>query len=234
MQPTYIPWIGYFDMIDMVDVFVLYNDVQLTRRSWQVRNRLRNKFGEFWLTLPVKKTVSRNELLIKDAVLDNNEKWKKKHLKTIKAYYSKTPYFNQLFELIESKYTNAEKVSDFNIDIIKSLCEKMNIKTNLIRSSDIEGISGTKDLRLVNICKKLGIQKYLSAQGSSDYINENIIGGEFFKNDIKLYYHSYNHLEYNQLYSDFIPNLGVFDLIFNHGFEKSIKIIRKGRQKNKI
>ena len=76
MQPTYIPWIGYFDMIDKVDVFIFYDDVQLTKRSWQVRNKLRNKSGEYFLSIPIKKTASRGDLLIKDAVLNNNEKWK--------------------------------------------------------------------------------------------------------------------------------------------------------------
>jgi len=230
MQPTYIPWIGYFDLLDMSDIFVLYDDVQLAKRSWQVRNRLKSSNGEIWLTLPVKKTASRSDLLIMNAFLNNDEKWKKSHLKTIEMSYSKTPYFRQLFDLLEPIYNKAVRVSELNIEIIELVHKKMNFNTELIRSSSLDGVKGNKDVRLVDICKKLSVDEYLSPQGSADYINEDIIGGEFVKNGIELSYHAYNHPSYEQLHSDFIPYLGIFDLLFNHGFEESLRIIRSGRQ----
>lgn len=232
MQPTYIPWIGYFDLIDKVDTFVFYDDVQLTKRSWQVRNRLKNNSDEFWLTLPIKKTASRDELLIKDAQLNNQEKWKKKHLNTIQNSYSKSKYFNEFFDLITPIYENAEKISELNIGLIELICDKLEIDTKLIRSSNIDDIEGNKDFRLVAICKKIEANQYLSPQGSAKYINAINTGGEFINQNVELYYHAYKHPEYNQLNNNFIPYLGIFDLIFNHGFEESLGIIRSGRQEN--
>tara|TARA_A100001015_G_scaffold200746_1_gene224137 strand:+ start:3118 stop:3849 length:732 start_codon:yes stop_codon:yes gene_type:complete len=232
MQPTYIPWVGYFDMIDKVDLFVFYDDVQLTKRSWQTRNRLRNVSNEFWLTLPIKKTSSRDNLLIKDAVLNNNEKWKKKHLVTISNCYSKSEYFDELYSLIEPIYNQSEMLSQLNIGLIKMICERLNIHTKLIKSSSLYGIEGVKDHRLVSICKNIQINHYLSPQGSAKYINRQNIGGDFLNQNIKLFYHDFEHPLYKQVDNNFIPYLGIFDLIFNSGFDEALKKIRFGRKPN--
>jgi len=232
MQPTYIPWIGYFDLIDKVDTFIFYDDVQLSKRSWQVRNKLRDKSGEYWLSIPVKKTASRDNLLIKDAVLNNDEKWKKKHLNRIRDSYSKSKHFTELYDFIEPIYIQAETLSELNISLIRGLCKQLKIETKLIKSSTLKDIDGAKDFRLVSICQNLNIDNYLSPQGSANYINHHNTGGEFTNQKINLFYHDYDHPLYNQMENNFISYLGVFDLIFNYGFDESLNIIRLGRKSN--
>ena len=97
MQPTYYPWLGYFNLMKQSDVFVMYNTTQLQKRSWQVRNKIKTSQGETFLSIPVKKTANRNDLMIKDAEILYDNKWNTKHLTSIKQAYSKTPYFDNIF-----------------------------------------------------------------------------------------------------------------------------------------
>ncbi len=232
MQPTYIPWMGYFDLIDKVDKFVFYDNVQLAKRSWQVRNRLKGSNGELWLTIPITKTKSRNETLILNAVPNINEKWIKNHLRSIELNYKKAKSFESVFELLRNEYVEQVSLADFNINLIKTISRKIGIKTDFIRSSEIEGIIGQKDDRLVQICQALKINKYLSPQGSADYINETTKGGLFVSKEIDLFYHDYKHPEYQQLFKKFMPYTGIYDLLFNVGFDNALQIIRSGRKNN--
>lgn len=232
MQPTFIPWLGYFDMIDKVDLFIYYDDVQLEKRSWQVRNKLKNTNGEFWLNVPISKTKSRNETFINNAEINYNENWIKNKIKSIEFSYKKSPYFEEVFPFICSVFKEYNLLADFNINMIENIKDKIGITTKTIRSSKILDINGNKDNRLVEIIKKLGFKNYLSSPGSINYINRYSKGGAFVKNDIELYYNNYEHPIYKQLNNDFIPYLGVFDLLFNEGFNNSLKIIVSGRKNN--
>ena len=102
MQPTYLPWIGYFNLIKTSDIFVIYNTVQLTKRSWQVRNRIRTKDGDLYLTVPIKKTNKRDSLKILDAEIDYTEDWQRKHLIPISHSYKIPKYFDEVYHVVES------------------------------------------------------------------------------------------------------------------------------------
>jgi len=232
MQPTYIPWIGYFDMIDKVDIFVVYDDVQLSKRSWQVRNRIKGSSGEIWLTIPIKKTKKREDLLIKDASPNEDENWRQKHLKTIEFNYKKSPHFQEVFNFLIKFYNNNYNLSTFNSLLITNISKKIGIQTKFIFASGLNNILGQKDHRLVNICKEINATEYLSPQGSAEYINEKNKGGEFVNNNIELFYHDYEHPIYPQLYGKFIPYMGIYDLLFNVGFDNALEIIQKGRKEN--
>lgn len=232
MQPTYIPWIGYFDLIDQVDFFVFYDDVQLSKRSWQVRNKVKGSNGIQWLTLPINNTNKRDDLLINEAKLDNNQNWLKKHLQTIKQNYSKTKYFDDVYSFLVDIYDNKKLLHQLNKELIIGISKEIGISTKFIESSSLIGINGSKDSRLVSICKNIDTHYYLSPQGAATYINRNNKGGEFTNNDITLYYHDYRHPVYKQLYGDFIPYLGIYDLLFNEGFDNALRIIRTGRLEN--
>lgn len=231
MQPTFNPWLGYFDMIDKVDCFVFFDDVQLTKRSWQVRNKILTHSGELFLTIPIKKSEHRDETLINTAEINYSEDWDNKHLRTMAMSYKKSPFFNETYDLISSIYGLKHRyLAEFNSLLIKKICEAIGIKTKLVYSSKLEDILGTKDLRLVNICKALDADTYLSAQGSAEYIEAFTPGGEFLRNGIDLLYHNYNHPTYNQINSKvFVPYIGIVDLLFNEGFEKALEVIRLGR-----
>jgi len=225
MQPTYMPWLGYFNMIQQVDVFVFLDNVQLEKRSWQVRNRIKGPDGEVMLTLPVK---ARSKLRICDVPLDDGQAWNKKHLYAIQCYYSKASAFGEVYPIIERFYTQVPcTVGSFNKKIISCLCRYMGISTQLTASSDMD-VMGVKDELLANICLKIGADAYLSAQGSARYINRDILGGAFVKNNIDLFYLNYQHPNYPQQYGQFLPYMGIYDLLFNVGFDKARTIIASG------
>ena len=105
-QPTFLPWLGYFDLIDQADVLVFLDDVQLDKRSWQTRNRILSSNGNTMLSIPIKKTAQREKIVIKDAKVENSFNWQKKHLSSIKHSYAKTPFFDHIFPIINNSLSN--------------------------------------------------------------------------------------------------------------------------------
>lgn len=232
MQPTFLPWIGYFDMIDTVDHFVFLDHVQLTKRSWQVRNRIKTPQGETFITISIVKTKSRDEQQIKDAVVSYETKWHQKFLKTVEASYKKAKYYSEVYNWLENIISEeTETLGDLNIKIIKQICEKIGITTKLYKSSDLNP-EGKKDDMLVKLSKNIGCNQYLSAQGSAVYIEEETPGGAFSENDIELFYHDYEHPIYEQGKKEFLPYMAIIDLLLHVGFNDALSFIREGRRDN--
>lgn len=230
MQPTYFPWMGYFDLIDQADWFIFLDDVKLVRQSWMVRNRIKTSNGPIFLTIPIAKDKKSENLLIKEAVIVNNKPWRKKHLKSIFYEYKKSDYFDELYPWIE-KIINypTDSLADFNIHGIKTICKIVGIEQELKRSSDIGVKNLSKDSKLLEICRRYHCDIYLSPQGSSDYLEEKNPGGAFQGSEIELFYHNYTHPTYPQLHGSFISHMCIIDLLFNVGQEKALKILRSGR-----
>lgn len=233
MQPTFNPWLGYFDLIDTVDTFVFLNNVQLEKRSWQVRNKIKSNNQEFFITIPIKKTAHRDDILINNAIISNFD-WANKALKTIKHSYMKSKYYEEVFPFIESLLLNRELniLSDFNIYIIKKISDKIGITSDFVESSNINNLAGSKDDLLLSICKELKASNYISPQGSSIYLQENNSGNKYNEYNIKLYYSNYVHPKYKQIGKNFIEYIGIFDLLFNEGFTNALHIIRSGHREN--
>lgn len=233
MQPTYLPWLGYFDLIEQVDKFVFMDNVQLVKRSWQVRNRIKTSQEELFLTISIKKTKKRDETLICDALIDQENQWKEKHIKSIEFAYQKAPFFDCVFPFIKNLiFRDEHLLSKFNIYIIRQIAIKLGIKTDLITASELKNIQGSKDLLLVSMCQEVGCNEYLSPKAASVYIDKDYPGGELVRNNIQVYYHNYEHPLYNQIHGKFIPFLSIIDLLFNHGFENSLAIVRQGRRES--
>lgn len=223
MQPTYIPWMGYFALIDCSDKFVIYDDVQFDTRSWQQRNRIKTSQGIHMLTIPVSKSASRSRLIY-DIIINEDEKWRKKHLKSIEHSYSSSAHFSSFFPVLESCYLNdTNSLSEFNSHIIKELCAYLGIEQKIVFSSSF-GCEGTKVEKLINIVKHLGADEYLSPMGSFEYIDENNL---FEKEKISLHYQNFRHPRYNQLHGEFISHMSIIDLLFNEG-KNSLQILRSG------
>ena len=224
MQPTYLPWMGYFDLMDQSDVFVLLDSVQFDQRSWQQRNRIKTSSGGLLLTVPVFSKGKRDQRIC-EVQIDQTSNFVEKHIKTIEHYYAKAPFFSKyISELAAVLRKRHQYLAELNIELIEWFREAIGIKTELVRSSSL-GIRGKKVELLVAICKVVGAERYLSPLGSKAYIEENNI---FPQNDIKLEYQNFEHPTYRQLYGDFIPYLSVIDLLFNEG-ERSLEVIRGGR-----
>jgi len=231
MQPTYLPWLGYFDLIDQVDAFVFLDSVQLVKRSWQVRNKVKTAHGELFLTVPIKNIKGRDETTLCSAFINNSHPWRNDHIRSMEFSYRKARYFNEVFPFVKELIERDELLlSEFNIGIIRKIAERIRIRTEFIYSSELKNTKGTKDALLVSICKEISCDGYISPRGAFDYIEKNLPGGEFTKEGIRLFYNNYVHPDYTQIYGEFIPYMSVIDLLFNHGFEESLGIIRSGRR----
>jgi hypothetical protein len=213
MQPTYLPWIGYFDLIKSVDLFIIYDSVQFEKQSWQQRNKIRNKNGDILLTIPVLYENGLNRK-INEVKIDKSRFPLKKHLSTIKMSYSKSIYFNDFIIELEEIYSRDYNfLIDLNITLIKFGMKILNINTELKFSSKMN-FEGNKIDAIINLCKNNNISNYISPIGSKSYIDND----EIFKlNDIKLDYHNFTHPIYKQCnFNDFISHLSFLDFVFNN------------------
>lgn len=227
MQPTSLPWIGYFDLIDQSDVFVFLDNVQFGKQTWQQRNRLRSSSGLEWITIPVL-IKGRFGQMIKDVEI-NQSVFFDGFLKQLRQNYSRAAYFKKFFGEFSSVFENAYKLGklcDFNIAIIEWLCLKLSLPAVFLRSSQLKA-SGKRSELLVSILKELGAGYYISPAGSSVYLDQEY--GIFAENNIPIFYQNYVHPQYTQVYKPFIAYASCIDLLFNEG-EKSLEIIRSGRR----
>ena len=220
-QSNYISWKGYFDMIKSVDLFILYDNVQYTRRDWRNRNKIKTAHGLKWLTIPVnvkgKYFQKINETTISD------KKWNLNHLKTIKGCYSKTQYFEDVIPLVEHLYTTAnhERISEINFHFITGICDYLGINTKIVFSSEYDLSEQRKNERLIDICKQAGAKEYISGPLAKDYI----VKDKFDEAGIKLTWMNYDdYLEYPQLHGDFVHKVSILDVLFNCG-KKTIDFI---------
>jgi hypothetical protein len=224
MQPTFLPWIGYLSMIDRVDTFVFLDNVQFEKRSWQQRNRIKTANGPIWLTIPVK-SKGLQEQKIQDTEISNDDgQVYEKIYKSISHAYAKAPFFSEFGPQIKSIFDkNLNNISDLNIEIILWLCRSIGIKTKMMRASDLSA-TGSKAELLANICAEMNAHTYISAHGSKEYIDAS---HDFQDHNIKVFYHTYHHPEYRQLYGEFIPYMSAIDLLFNEG-PQALALIRQG------
>ncbi len=221
LQPSYLPWLGFFEQMYRSDQFVLYDDVQFTRRDWRNRNRIRVLEGSVWLTVPV---IQKNkfEQSLLETKIDNSTSWKRKHLETIRCHYSKTPFFDLYFPWCEKVFNSEwDFLLDLSMETIQYLKEQLKINTPLLRSSELDE-SGNKNDRLISICKQLGATQYLSGESAKNYISEK----DFSDQGIELEYQKYQHPEYPQRYEGFVPFLSTIDLLFNCG-DKSMEFLKQ-------
>jgi len=213
VQSNYIPWKGYFDLINLVDEFILFDDMQYTRRDWRNRNLIKTRAGLKWLTIPV--AVKGNFFQkIKDTRV-SDPGWGRTHWESIVHNYSKANHFAAFREVFESLYLGSQEsfLSQINYAFLTAICKILGIETQITWSDDYESVEG-KTERLVNICKQAGATTYISGPAARDYIDESL----FNNADISLEYMDYSaYPEYRQLFPPFEHGVSVIDLIFNEG-----------------
>ena len=222
LQSGYIPWLGYFDLINQADVFVFLDDVQWTTRDWRNRNRIRTPQGWSWLTVPVKLERTYFEYDIKDVEIDSSGSWQKKHLGTLRSWYKKAPHFDEVYPLFDSILSKKQKfVIDLNYDLLFAICDYIELKETRFLFSQEMTISreARKTGKLLAIIEEIGgVTTYISGPSANAYLEES----EFEAKGIKVEWHNYHHPYYKQNTwgsNIFIPYLSIVDLLFNHGKE---------------
>lgn len=231
MQPTYLPWIGYFDLIDSADQFVFLDDAQVLKRSWGVRNRVLGQNGETFLTVPLSGHKHGEGSAFLDTRVDSTQNWGKTHLATIRHAYAKAPHFAEVFASLEALLMAGHStIGALNEDFISSTARRIGITTPLLKASQLQGVEGRKDERLVSICRAIGASTYLSAPGSAAYIEQEQEGGAFAGSGVTIMYQSFDHPVYPQRQNGFVSHMSIVDLLMNCGYESALEIIRSGRR----
>ena len=223
MQPHFFPWSGYFNLINKCDIFVFLDDVQFSKNSWQVRNKLFVNKSIKWITVPTKKSSLKNTK-INEKIIDYNSKWKKKIIKTIMQNYSSFPGSEDLNTLMKKFNDDKSKnLADLNINLIKFICKKIFINTEMVRSS-IFKIEKKRTDKVIDILKLTKSSEYISAIGSKDYLLED----DFKKINIKLTFNNYQRDDYNNISKKIGDhNLSIIDVIANLGWKETSKYVKK-------
>jgi len=214
-QSNYIPWKGYFDMISMADEFILYDDMQYTRRDWRNRNKIKTPHGLLWLTIPVQVKGKFFQTIKDTLVVDTS--WAARHWHTIRSNYTKATCFEAYREIFEELYLGSDSLglSEINYRFLSRICGILGIRTKLSLSSDYKLIEG-KTERLVDLCQQAGATEYLSGPTAKNYINPKL----FERAGIKLTWMDYSgYPEYPQLYPPFEHAVSIIDLLMNVGPE---------------
>jgi hypothetical protein len=227
VQSNYIPWKGYFDLIDAVDEFVLYDDMQYTRRDWRNRNQIKTPQGVQWLTVPVK-VKGKYLQTIRETEIDGHE-WAHSHWKSLQQNYAKTRYFQSYAPALEALYLgkNYTYLCDLNLALLRWVAMQMGIETPLTLSSDYR-LSGDRSEKLLNVCIQAGANEYISGPSARDYLDERM----FIEAGISVRWFDYpTYPEYPQLWGPFAHGVTILDLIFNCGPKAADFALLNRRQK---
>jgi len=221
-QLHYIPWLRYFHKIYHSDCFVVMDNIQFNKNGWQNRNKIKTANGWAYLTIPIYQRLAQN---IDEVKIDNTQTWRQKHWNALQCNYAKAPYFKDYKSFFEQIYAKEwASLNDINYEMFYFYLEALGIKTKIVKASDLK-VEGIDNVRLINICKKLGADTYLSgAYALEVYLDEKV----FNDAGIKVSLQDWHCPEYSQQFpkAGFIPDMSIVDLLFNHG-PKSMEIMLK-------
>jgi len=213
VQSNYIPWKGYFDMIAAVDEFILYDDMQYTRRDWRNRNQIKTPQGVQWLTIPVL-VKGKYHQKIRETQIDGTD-WATEHWKALAQNYRRAPYFLEVASWLEPLYLEHRftHLSRLNRLFIEAICGYLSITTTITNSWDYTLLDG-KTERLADLCMQAGGTEYISGPAAKDYVDEKV----FADLGITLTWFDYAGYDpYPQLWGEFAHGVSILDLLFNCG-----------------
>jgi hypothetical protein len=211
-QPMYLPWLGLFDRIFKCDLFILLDNVAYSKNYFLNRNKIKTASGSVWLTIPVLLKGNSNKI-IKDVEIDNRNDWRKKHWMSIYYSYKNSKYFDNYVTIIEDFYKQEWKyLVEASSFMLATLLKILNINTPIKMASAL-GAQGKKEGLILEICKLVQADKYLSGPDGRNYLNPAL----WQENQIEVQFHDYQHPRYSQLHGEFLSHLSVIDLLFNYG-----------------
>jgi hypothetical protein len=223
MQPTYLPWAGYFNLITSVDNFVFLDDAQFQKNSWHNRNQILINGDRHWITMPIIHDKLNQKIC--ETSFKNLSFWQKKHSKMVRQNYSGHGYSEDVNEFIDYyEQIKADNLSDLNVKIILWLMHKIGIEKEIILSSDL-GLTGERTDKILNILTSLGSTSYISPVGAQEYLIED----KFIeKSAVELKFQDFKPEYYPQKgVNDFISHLSIIDVIANTGWKKTYTYINR-------
>jgi len=213
VQSNYIPWKGYFDLIASVDTFVIYDEMQYTKRDWRNRNKIKTPKGLAWLSIPVEVKGKYFQKISEVKVSDLG--WRQSHWGMIYQNYRKAPFFDDVQRWLKPLYFGMETIylSEINKIFIRKVCNHLGIETQIVDSKDYE-LLGDRNARLAHICEQVNGTEYVSGPAAKEYMDQS----EFEERGIEVSWANYeNYSSYPQLWGDFEHSVTILDLLFNVG-----------------
>ncbi|MCC7159427.1 MAG: WbqC family protein [Ignavibacteria bacterium] len=229
-QPTFFPWLGYFDKIVASDVFAVLDNVQYPKKggSWSNRVKIMISGKPDWITMPIIRNYAGMKN-INEIEIDNTKNWNEKLARTIEFNYKKALYFSSVYPFINNLLEKRmEKVSEYNIFVVRALCDLLEIDTShFILASSINSSGSATDL-LISIIKHLGVDSYMCGGGAVKYQEDD----KFEENGIRLVYQNFEHPAYPQFNAkEFFSGLSIIDVLMNCGAEKTSETIKKNSKR---
>ena len=213
VQSNYIPWKGYFDLIAAVDEFILYDDVQYTRRDWRNRNKIITSSGTRWLTVPVYSKGCYHQKI--DETKIKGTTWAAAHWKSLEMNYCRAPCFEEVADWLRPLYLNQnyKMLSKLNRRFLTAICQYLDIDTQISRSQDYTLVAGRSE-RLVDLCMQAGATEYLSGPAARAYVEPSV----FQDRDMSVQWFDYSgYPGYPQLWGANEHAVSIVDLLFNCG-----------------
>lgn len=223
-QPTFMPWLGYFDLIAQAESFVFLDDVQFEKQSWQSRNRVRTKSGDLiWLSVPIKKAPLATKICAIE-ISEGNGVWRKKIFRSIEQNLSKAPYWEECEEFLRSVLLEKiqDSLAELNMEFIREVAKKLAPSTELLRCSNLNA-QRAREEKLLSLCEKLGAERYYSNAGSAVYLEEE--REKFESRGIRLEFQKWSHPEYRQNGPGFVSHLSVVDALACLGWDELKKTV---------
>jgi WbqC-like protein family len=213
VQSNYLPWKGYFDLINSVDEFILYDEVQYTRRDWRNRNRIKTPKGLEWITVPVNVKGQYTAPIRNIGIAERD--WGRRHWTTIVYNYGRAAHFRTYEKTLEQAFVGAADthLSALNRRLLELVCGLLGIETPLRWSWEFPS-GGDRNRRLIDICKAAGADVYLSGPMARDYLDEAL----FHEYGLAVRWMDYSgYPEYPQLFGPFEHAVTILDLLLNTG-----------------
>ena len=222
MQPYLFPYIGYFQLINAVDRFIIYDDVNYIKKGWINRNRVLANCKASMFTLPLRK-ASQNKLIYQIEISPEYDKWKTKFLKTIERSYSKSPYYLETLNVIEEILACEDRqLSPFIIHSLKTVCDRIGISTPIVRSKDRYGNTELKGQdRIIDIVCKEGASTYINPINGIELYNQQ----HFAERETELLFLKSRVIRYPQLSKEFVPFLSILDVMMSVGLDSTRELL---------
>ena len=220
LQPSYLPWLGYFEQLAHADVFVFLDDVQYTRSDWRNRNRIKTARGPAWITVPVQRTGLQKT--IADTYIDYTSDWPVRHLNLLRENYRHAPHFDEVMAIIERHLrARSARLMDLCVDLILDLANLMALPVHTELASALGVRSADPHDRLIALCRAVGATEFYEGRAGADYLEP----ARFVQAGIDLVYQDYRHPEYTQSFPPFVSHLSIVDLLFHHGREAGAVVL---------
>ena len=215
LQSNYIPWKGYFDLLNSADVFVVYDSVQFTKNDWRNRNKLISPVGPVWLTIPVETSGAFGQTIREVRIADH--RWARKHWSTISQTLAKTAHFSAVKDEWRGWYdavANFELLHEVNVHLLSRIALQLGIKTKIVDVAELTLSTSDRIERLVEICSLVGADTYLTGPAGLSYINPKTFADEGIALEVMRYDGYPTHAQRS---TDFVHGVSILDLIANTG-----------------